>query len=336
LGKKRGKSLSIQAATSVPLVNSSPIRRVIRRLFLVGAAAGLLPCLVILAAGWLNRFSPLADAFSQFRLHATAGVIICGLVLCILRARKSAVLALTLSAIGVASMWPWVPFLSPSQEAQQATRLVQFNTFLRNQIPDVSVNWIKAQNPDFVTLQEVSRQTQKIFDGLAPGYQARLECQYTTGYRTAVMSRFPKLAEKCLAGKGLAWMQVDMNGKPVTIAALHLSWPYPYRQWQQIEDLASEFKAMPRPVIMAGDFNAAPWSDTLRRVAEWTDAQVAPGLRLTWRVGPHYRHFLPFLPIDHVLLPGGTAISQINAGPLIGSDHSPVFAAFTLPDAPAN
>jgi endonuclease/exonuclease/phosphatase (EEP) superfamily protein YafD len=54
------------------------------------------------------------------------------------------------------------------------------------------------------------------------------------------------------------------------------------------------------PLIVAGDFNAAPWSYTMRHLAEQADVrQVRQGLDMTstWRPLP----MLGF-PLDHVLV----------------------------------
>ena len=148
--------------------------------------------------------------------------------------------------------------------------------------------------------------------------------------RRAVLSRFPKVAEKCLSRLGLVWMTVNIDGKTLTVASLHLHWPYPYGQWQQIEDLRREFAAMPRPVLIAGDFNAAPWSESVRRIAEATSTQPLPGLRLSLRMGSAGIGPYLMLPIDHILAPAGTSIGSIKLGPPIGSDHLPIVGLIGL------
>ncbi len=84
-------------------------------------------------------------------------------------------------------------------------------------------------------------------------------------------------------------------------------------------------------VIVAGDFNATPWSLELRRFAEDAEVNIVPGFRPSWPARlslPHvpFRVSLPQLPIDHVFVTAGMAVVEIRRGPKVGSDHLPIVA----------
>ena len=76
------------------------------------------------------------------------------------------------------------------------------------------------------------------------------------------------------------------------------------------------------PVILAGDFNATPWSRPMRGLVAGTDLAFGPGAWLaTWPV------LLPRLlgvPIDHVLGGNGCRPATRRHGTRIGSDHWPI------------
>jgi endonuclease/exonuclease/phosphatase (EEP) superfamily protein YafD len=78
-------------------------------------------------------------------------------------------------------------------------------------------------------------------------------------------------------------------------------------------------------MILTGDFNATPWSASLRR----TDAALALTRRdralPTWPARVLGRSWpLPILPIDHVYAGPGWATVKVERGPAFGSDHYPL------------
>jgi endonuclease/exonuclease/phosphatase (EEP) superfamily protein YafD len=235
-----------------------------------------------------------------------------------------------LALIGALSIYPAWPFLSPHDALTKPLKLIQFNTLFSNPTPERSLEWIKAQAPDFVLMQEVSSRTMAIYDGLAKDLPHGAFCKFATVGGVAVRSKHPLVDQNCIQGEGLLWVRVDVNGKHISFASLHLHWPYPFKQWRQIASLENVFKSIPRPVVLTGDFNAAPWSEAVSRVAAATDTQVVKGFRLTLRMGKGPISPLPFLPIDHVLLPEGTAVGETWVGPAVGSDHLPVLTVFEL------
>ena len=239
--------------------------------------------------------------------------------------------ALAATVLGIMGLGPALPFFELKPIDGHSIRFVQFNTLFNNPKPGLSAKWIADQVPDVVALQEVSANTMSIFNDLSQQMPSRVFCKFTTIGGVAVLSTFPKISEKCVEGSGLVWMQVNANGKSLTIASIHLHWPYPYHQWQQMEKLKTEFAAMPRPVILAGDFNAAPWSEVIKRLIAETSTVSLPGLRLSLRIGAFGFGPIPMLPVDHILVPLSTNAEFVRTGPQIGSDHLPIFASIGLP-----
>lgn len=81
---------------------------------------------------------------------------------------------------------------------------------------------------------------------------------------------------------------------------------------------------------MAGDFNAAPWSNAITRVSSATDTRVSDELLFSF--SHPLARYLPSidLAIDHVLLPDQFQITGIELGPTSGSDHHSVFARIAV------
>jgi endonuclease/exonuclease/phosphatase (EEP) superfamily protein YafD len=76
------------------------------------------------------------------------------------------------------------------------------------------------------------------------------------------------------------------------------------------------------PLVVAGDFNAAPWLYTVRELAERSE------VRLVRRQLDLSKTFYPFpgfgLPLDHVLVSEWWQVLAIEYGAPGGSDHAPL------------
>lgn len=208
--------------------------------------------------------------------------------------------------------------------------LLQFNARFDNRTPDAILSQVAAARPDVITLQEVSRTTQMILERLQADYPFRVLCPFTAVGGVAVLSRHPATGEWCLEDQGFAGLRVVIGGREVTVAALHLHWPWPYRQQEQIDRLLPELAGLPQPVVIAGDFNAAAWSNAVRLIAVRSQTVPISGLRLTLRMGPPVLGPPAMLPIDHVLVPAGS-VAQASRGGEAGSDHLPLIARIMLP-----
>ena len=302
----------------------------IRKLLTGVVAVGFVPSLLALLIGFLNFYFPLADSFSHFRLHLSILTAIALLLFLILKAWRWALGGLAATVLGIMGLGSALPFFELKPIDGPGIRFVQFNTLFNNPKPELSVKWIADQEPDVVALQEVSANTMSVFNNLSQQMPSRVFCKFTTIGGVAILSTFPKISEKCVEGAGLVWMQVDANGKSLTVASIHLHWPYPYRQWQQMEKLKTEFAAMPRPVILAGDFNAAPWSEIIKRLSAETSTEPLPGLRLSLLMSAVGFGPIPILPVDHILVPLSSNAESVRTGPQIGSDHLPIIASIGL------
>jgi len=192
-----------------------------------GAALGLL-------AGFLAPVHPLFDSFAHFRLHAAA-LSAAALILAIVRARRTALACLALAALGVVLLGPARPSLSLAAASARPAdlRLMQFNMLFSNPRPEAVEALIRGARPDVVALQEVSSRLMPVVDRLADLYPVRHVCRAHSVGGVAVLSRLPlaSLGEPgCASGRGLAWLRIETSSGPVTVASLHLHWPYPFGQ----------------------------------------------------------------------------------------------------------
>jgi endonuclease/exonuclease/phosphatase (EEP) superfamily protein YafD len=300
-----------------------------RLLFILIALAAVSVALLLLVS-LFNSWFPLADSLSHFRVHYCLVLLLVGVCFAVLRAWRWFGAVVLCVLIGIGSIYPAWPLLSPRAELSHPLKLIQFNTLFNNPTPDRSLTWLKSEAPDFLMMQEVSKKTIVIYDSMAETMPYGIICKFATVGGVAVRSKYPLTQQYCAEGQGMTWARAYVNGKEITFASVHLHWPYPFKQWRQLAQLENEFKAMPRPVILTGDFNAAAWSEAAGHVAAATDTEVVPGLRFTLRMGPRPIGPVAFLPIDQVLMPEGAVAGNIDVGPAVGSDHLPVVVEFEV------
>ncbi len=297
-----------------------------------------------LAFGFLSPWFEVADSFAHFRFHLLLALMVVAVALVLLRAPVRAMLAFALVLPGIGGLVPALPAATNVSKLEQdkAFTLVQLNLNYLNRNADDAVRMVREIDADVVTLQEVSSFVFVEVASLFKDYPYNVVCQYSRVGAVAVFSRLPFASEVgprqgCVVGEGLGWIRVKVGDRPVTVASMHLTWPFPFGQSAQVDRLEAHLRALPRPVVVGGDFNAAPWSHSVRRVGEATRASVVQGLRLTL-----YRPSLDWvpglgLPIDHVLTAPGMVTHSIRRGRNVGSDHLPVVARLGfLPETDEN
>jgi endonuclease/exonuclease/phosphatase (EEP) superfamily protein YafD len=121
---------------------------------------------------------------------------------------------------------------------------------------------------------------------------------------------------------------VQISGRRVVCYGVHplppMSPAYAADRDELFRQLAERVRREAGPVIVAGDFNATPWSHGMRPLvaAGLRDTQLGHGFSATWQ-----RRIPIFaIPIDHVLVAGDLTAAARWTGPDLGSDHRPIVA----------
>lgn len=300
---------------------------------------------VSIALGFFGSSVEAFDSVGHFRAHLSVVVLVLALLSLAIRRPMAAVIGLVAAGVGLVTTLPFL--LPPSGTAEPSAgtpvySMLQMN--LRFNAPDRSpaLRVIADTRPDVVTLQEVTDDWRGAFEALKAVYPYQAFCgSYGVG-GSGILSRRPFLPSSgldvCEPKDGLVARSVDFNGQAVTLAALHLEWPWPHKHWQQIARLRSILPDLSKPVLLGGDFNAVPWSAAVTTLAG------AGGLSVMRGIGPSWMNYdfpaLPArwfgLPIDNVLASPEIAVLSIGTLAPTQSDHLPVLVRFTVarPAAP--
>ncbi len=288
----------------------------------------------LVGIGLLAPLSPFADSVGHFKFHLAVLLLPSSLAILYLGYRKRGSILLLLSLIAFLTIDFTSGKISFSEEKRRGEiTLLQLNLKYSNQSFKKISNLIKEHRPDILVLQEVSETNRKTIDSFAERYPHRVHCPFAAIGAVAVLSRLPVTDNDdhgCAVNEGLGWLRIKIEETEITIASLHLHWPYPFGQDKQIKALKTILQGLPQPVILAGDFNAAPWSHAVTQIAKATNTQVVGGLRFTLQKSL-FRGLIPIrLPIDHLLTPKNIAIREIMTGANVGSDHLPVISRLVL------
>lgn len=203
-------------------------------------------------------------------------------------------------------------------------KVIQFNAFKRNADIGRVADWLIAEDPDIVTLQEARHDLRDLL--------LKRTTWSVAGAAEHVMifSREDRLrmVRPSIGPSTLTYVNATYlsSSGPFEVVTTHLEWPTSPRFRQQHVDLTRIAAALPRErMIVTGDFNTTPWSAALRRTDRALGLQRVD--RALWsfpakvagRAWP-----APVLPIDHVYAGPGWRVISVDRGPYLGSDHYPI------------
>ena len=261
--------------------------------------------------------------------------------------RQRALTAVAASLVVAHVVWV-APELKGTSEAPAdpgpKLRVVTSNLRFTNRNPIQLGRELEGWNADVLFLQELTP------DQLVPLKEAGAFDRFPYSYVDArfgsfgggIWSRYP-LSEGetwTLGGHPFVRAVADVDGQPVRLVNVHTKapsrgWAVPFWK-EQLAGLGQAAQADPRPVVIAGDFNATyghkPFRDLLAMGLREAHIQAGRGLAVTWPRGG--RVIPPVYRLDHVLVSPDVAVLEVREGRGKGSDHRPVIADLALPRLP--
>lgn len=287
----------------------------------VGLTAGL-------AGSFAGNVHPAGDSLAAFRGVLAIAAIAAATLAVAAGLRRLAAAGAVLAAAASLSLAPYKLPAIAETSAPHGLVLYQKNLSYRltNVLPVLAD--IRAISPDVITLQEVNGDNDSLLKELAAEYPEQVICAFNDYMAVAVLSRLPVTdgGRLCLDRQGLAALRVETASGPVTVASLHLHWPWPHGQPRQVMDLEPKLAALPGPIVIGGDFNMVRWSATVSRIAAAVGGAPVGTSHVTFPIGD--TSFLG-LAIDHVIAPLG---GETQPRPALGSDHFGLLARITIGD----
>ena len=283
-------------------------------------------------------------------------LLIIGLLALVLRAKRTAAIALLLFAAGMIRFAPLPTGIITASDEAHDLRVLTFNVWNKNPQIAESMDWVLAQDADVIILQEMVDAHLEQLPRLLEVYPYQ---EFVEG-SVQILSRYPFLEEAVIGieDADTAWdgrlavrTVIDIDGQAVTVYGVHLSLPRkqtPHlnilsgideldfilhydetHRNRQIRNLAEQVQSETNPVIIAGDFNTSHTSPILNNLTAigMRDAFsiLATDWGMTWSHNPPA---LPLIRIDYVWSSSGLRPLRLQRGGFIGSDHLPLVVDF--------
>lgn len=303
----------------------------------------LLPCL-LLAGAFVVRIDSLLIVAPYLLALAALLAMIAALASRRWRAGALALLAgcLFTGAVLAAPLFAGAAQFQAQGSKSGKLRLVSFNMYKRNFRSGDAVDWMLRQNADFIILLEAARVLEPQIARLRATYPYSYGCAGRGICSTIILSRRPANGVWPLSRgdpenrKGLSALtaRFAIAGADVPLTAVHMDRPWPLgEQARFVPELAEAVATVGRHGILAGDFNSAPWTFAVRRVAGAGELRLASGAGGTWPAEGLAGIFR--LPLDQVYIGPCMARASVRRGPELGSDHLPVVTDIVIGDCRA-
>lgn len=308
----------------------------------IGACAG--------GSGLLLLMGLLFPAF-EFVTHIAPYLLAAALVAsCItwsLRAPRWALLLALLGVLAPASLIaPELVAAIPQSErsfgaAAPRLKIISVNLWTHNDNYDEFNELIRSERPDIIIVQEAFGGWKTTIEALAPEYRVDAGCLDPSQCNVAILSRLDLVAAQATTSTAMvtARLQFETEAQSLNIdvVGVHLSRRQIFSaRGPEWSDLVSEAARLGPTAILAGDFNATPWSASLRHLDRSIELRRRTRAFFSWPTpartfsAAEFRAPAPLFPIDHVYAGRRWRTIALRRGPDLGSDHFPIIATFAL------
>jgi endonuclease/exonuclease/phosphatase (EEP) superfamily protein YafD len=266
-------------------------------------------------------------------------VILIAFLIGYLMPRARVLTAITLIVLALVAIGVW-PIWSSAQTRgidrptanERVVRLMSFNTRLKNHKADAVADEVLRVDPDIAVLIEFGEEKRSALDKLRARYPYQADCIAKENCYIAIIAKAPLVDVETRGpweGPPLVKASFGPEYGNLTVVGIHtLRFPYQASHLRQIGALALYLEALSGAKVVAGDFNATPYSRILSTFSDRSHLDRLTNLP-TW---PSQLQ-LPQLAIDHVF--AGRGVRSVEApriGRNAGSDHYPVIVGLGVGD----
>lgn len=303
-----------------------------RHFLIIFFAFALVTLFVITFAGLLAPVFAPFDLINHLRLHFLETAVALFLVFALLRARRLAMGAFTLALINLVLAAPAFALTQKGEPGSPGIRLVSLNVGGESAEPRRIEAYLRRQDADIVLLLEAGRTLVPMLDRIADLYPHRVDCMGEQLCRLALLSKQPMTDSHALPRSDTTppaiVARLDADGRRFTLYGVHIARPLVLdRHRRDFDRLIGAVEAIEGPLVVAGDFNATPWSWEMTRLTLATGMVRGRVFGATW---PARRPMVAQFLIDHVLARGAIDLVEVRSGHPVGSDHLPTIAEISL------
>lgn len=286
-----------------------------------GAAAGT-------AAGLAGEWHWGLELFSHFPVQYALGAALGAAALLAIGARRWALVAAVVMVFDVARAGA-LSCGSPAPVAADGPRIriVSFNANHANEAHERVGRWLGKARPDIIVLLEATPELARVATAALPAYRV-IDHAAPGPFGIVVLSRLPVMRSRLRTpvSERQPSLEVILRLGEHELALLALHPPPPIsallaaQRDAALADAADWARQRTGLRVVAGDFNATPWSPVFRNAVSRSgliDSTRGFGIQPTFPRAP----WPLAIPIDHLLHSPDLTVLSRATGPYLGSDH---------------
>ncbi len=298
-------------------------------MLVVAVVAGAL----VTAASFLDGRAYPGEFLTLFRIQLVGAAVLLGVLAAIGGRHRIAVAAAVLALVHVVALIPALTADGRPDPTTPRLRLLVANVWLESNDYARLAELVERERPDVIGLTEL---TPEWADGIAPhleDYPYRVVEPQPGAYGVGLYSRrqlqTPAIVRPAGDGPPVAHAVVPAGDTLVPLFVVHAPAPIGIgsarRHRAFMSSLGDLAAAAGENVLVCGDLNSTPWSDSFRTLADRGDLRRADPWRPFQTTYPVWNRLLR-TPLDHCLAAEGLAV-EVRRGPETGSDHLPLLIA---------
>ena len=275
------------------------------------------------------------DVIANFRAQFVVLLAVLGLILSVTNRRRWGYGVLAAAAVNLVVVLPlFVGAPADVDPGSPTLRVMSFNLLSTNESYQEVIDYIERLDPDVVLLHEASRPWEVAMDTGPNEYEVVRARSDDLIFGTLVLAKGSEIEAVSYGFSTSSPRAVSVEmvpegwAAPVTVLGTHPLAPTDAERASlrdaQIEFVGEWASSTEGHVVVAGDFNATPWSWPFRSLLVDTDlenSQVGYGLQPSF---PAPSNLLLRVPIDHLLHSDSLKAVDRRLGPALGSDHFPL------------
>ncbi|CAL4869859.1 hypothetical protein MMA231_04151 (plasmid) [Asticcacaulis sp. MM231] len=218
---------------------------------------------------------------------------------------------------------------APSSPVTRSLQVVTYNWLQTNKNYEGFQQWLIAQQPDIVVIEEVPAVFWKNYPALSTLYPYTNDSKDSNDL--AILSRYPieNIEWVPIADRKILSTKINIHGKSITVVAVHPQTILDDHIWER----RNTYLAAVAPVvgtdatdtIVLGDFNTSPWNPVYKSLLEDANLHAEPRLLPPLTRILFKKDGIEFgAPIDHIIVSENMTISACRTGDAFGSDHLPL------------
>lgn len=276
------------------------------------------------------------DLFSHFRLQYLGASLLLLIGFAAFREKPYVIAMLTSVLINAAVIAPWY-MKTDVVNSGTPLKLIHANVLSSNSNHQALVDFVHAEDPDVVFLQEFNEQWLEGSKPLLERYPHVYTQPRSGNFGIAVFSKFPFSAISHVDSPPFDHptliAELSVQNTDITLISTHPMIPLGGKlasaRNEQLDSIAAMVRNNSEKIVLLGDFNASIWDRRYKQLEEET------GLRSSRRgfgIAPSWPTFMlpAMIPIDHVLVSEDIGVVNNYLGRRIGSDHLPLVVTLAL------